>query len=927
MTPPDSTGLTSAFSSATDTASLFVNDAPVLTPANPSLGTVGNISPTTTSLDAFINNGTGTTTIVDPNQDAVVGGIALIGITGNGTWAYSIDGGQNFIDIDNSLSSASALLLPKDAQLRYTPSDSSETPTITYIAWDTTTGVPGEQVDLSQASSSGGATAFSADSDTATLTVRSAPTDISLDNSTIPDNTAIGSTVGTFSTTAPEGGTFTYALVDGTGSTDNSAFTVDPQTGILKSAITFNAGIKSSYTIRVRTTDQVGLSFEKSFTITLTDVTPPTVTINQQVGQTDPTHSASIYFVVKFTEPVTDFTAADVTLSGTAPGATVKKVTGSGTTYEVQVGGMTGSGSVIATIAAGKAHDAAGNANLASTSTDNTVQYIYNWATYAGTSKDDTFVFSPGTTPGTWLVKVNSTIWVVPASTEGITIDGLGGYDKVTVVGIANNQNLQIWPDHVTLGNFQLNFTNVESVSYSVGYLSCTTASTYQANDTVYMYAAAGSPGTKTFTASPTSAALAMSGYSISAMNFANVQAYIQPGNGDTATFTDSSGNDLFLVSPIGADLMRKGGGYEVSAWGFSNVNATASGGNDEVRFYGKSGATDTFVATSTGATYTNAAFVNKASGFDDVQAYIDPNNNSTATLMGTAGDDRSVTSPLGAQMFATGFQSSAWNFRHINVQSNGGNDSADMYGSSALGLAAADSFTGLPASASFSGSQYDRQVSNFSKVTAHGKAQDTAFFRDTASNPMSYTGNPNMSSAAGAGFNNIAKGFGSVQAYAVLGNGATATFNDSAGLDRYTASSLGASMVGSGFDNSAWNFGNITANSTGGHDVAYLYGSALGTNQLLADSLSANLSNTGFDNSASGFEKVNVYGNGGASDSATLDNAMIDTGLTNRPIDGSPYNHVLFLNNFDELFTTEKPNDSTPTPHAIDQVMSSYWP
>ena len=50
-------------------------------------------------------------------------------------------------------------------------------------------------------------------------------------------------------------------------------------------------------------------------------------------------------------------------------------VTGSGTTYNVAVSGMTGSGTVTATIAAGKAHDAAGNANSASTSTDNTVTY------------------------------------------------------------------------------------------------------------------------------------------------------------------------------------------------------------------------------------------------------------------------------------------------------------------------------------------------------------------------------------------------------------------------------------------------------------------------------------------------------------------------------------------------------------------------
>ena len=51
-------------------------------------------------------------------------------------------------------------------------------------------------------------------------------------------------------------------------------------------------------------------------------------------------------------------------------------MTGSGTTYNVAVSGMTGSGTVIATVAAGVAHDAVGNPNYASTTTDNTVSYV-----------------------------------------------------------------------------------------------------------------------------------------------------------------------------------------------------------------------------------------------------------------------------------------------------------------------------------------------------------------------------------------------------------------------------------------------------------------------------------------------------------------------------------------------------------------------
>jgi hypothetical protein len=114
-------------------------------------------------------------------------------------------------------------------------------------------------------------------------------------------------------------------------------------------------------------------------TITYTpDTTPPTVTINQASGQADPTNSSPINFTVVFSEPVSDFVTGDVTLTGDT-GATTATVTeiapNDGTTYNVAVSGMTSSGTVTASIAAGVAHDAAGNGNTASTFTDNSVTY------------------------------------------------------------------------------------------------------------------------------------------------------------------------------------------------------------------------------------------------------------------------------------------------------------------------------------------------------------------------------------------------------------------------------------------------------------------------------------------------------------------------------------------------------------------------
>ena len=103
------------------------------------------------------------------------------------------------------------------------------------------------------------------------------PTDISLSASAINENVAANSTVGNFSTTDVDAGnTFTYTLVAGTGSTDNASFNISGTGLRITNSPDFET--KSSYSIRVRTTDQGGLFFEKQFAITINDVaeTPAT---------------------------------------------------------------------------------------------------------------------------------------------------------------------------------------------------------------------------------------------------------------------------------------------------------------------------------------------------------------------------------------------------------------------------------------------------------------------------------------------------------------------------------------------------------------------------------------------------------------------------------------------------------------------------
>ena len=111
--------------------------------------------------------------------------------------------------------------------------------------------------------------------------VNESPTDITLSASSVAENMPVGTVVGTFTTTDPDvGDTFTYSLVAGTGDTDNASFTIVGNA--LQTAAIFDYDVKSSYSIRVQTTDSLGATFQKQFTITVTNVNePPTdITLN-----------------------------------------------------------------------------------------------------------------------------------------------------------------------------------------------------------------------------------------------------------------------------------------------------------------------------------------------------------------------------------------------------------------------------------------------------------------------------------------------------------------------------------------------------------------------------------------------------------------------------------------------------------------------
>lgn len=118
--------------------------------------------------------------------------------------------------------------------------------------------------------------------------VNHTPTAISLDNSSVAENQPPGAAVGSFSTTDPDtGGSFTYTLVSGNGSTDNGSFNISGSN--LITSTTFDYETTDSSSIRVRSTDQDGLWVEEQFIITITNVNDPPVALDDSATTTQNT--------------------------------------------------------------------------------------------------------------------------------------------------------------------------------------------------------------------------------------------------------------------------------------------------------------------------------------------------------------------------------------------------------------------------------------------------------------------------------------------------------------------------------------------------------------------------------------------------------------------------------------------------------------
>ncbi|NCB50252.1 MAG: hypothetical protein EOM54_00015 [Clostridia bacterium] len=204
---------TTAFSAVLETASISVtavNDAP-------ELDNNGDMTLTSVTEDATAPAGDTVAAIIasaggDRITDADTGsseGIAVTGLTGDGTWQYNTGGGWTAV---GTVSGTSALLLSDTASVRFVPTtgnNNAQTATMTFRAWDQTSGAQGTKVD---GSTNGGTTAFSTATETASMAVTAVNDAPVLDNSAAMTLTSV-----TEDATAPAGDTVAAVIASAGG--------------------------------------------------------------------------------------------------------------------------------------------------------------------------------------------------------------------------------------------------------------------------------------------------------------------------------------------------------------------------------------------------------------------------------------------------------------------------------------------------------------------------------------------------------------------------------------------------------------------------------------------------------------------------------------------------------------------------------------
>lgn len=285
------------------------------------------LAPVTASVAENSSNGTVVTTVVATGD---TNGLVYSIVSGNEASAFSIDANTGVISV----------------------ADSSKLDFETVTSFTLVVGVDDEDADTTL-------------DDTTTVTiavtdVNEAPTALSLTSQSINQSAGANAVVGSLSSVDADSTTFTYALVSGSGATDNDFFTISGTELVAKNPASLAAG---TYSVRISTWDGE-LTFEAPFAITIVDDVAPVAPTVSLAAASD-TGTSNSDGITMLSMPTLSGTAeANATIVVYANGTEVgQSLASGGGAWSFTFGTALAQGSHEITA---KAKDAAGNISLLS---------------------------------------------------------------------------------------------------------------------------------------------------------------------------------------------------------------------------------------------------------------------------------------------------------------------------------------------------------------------------------------------------------------------------------------------------------------------------------------------------------------------------------------------------------------------------------
>jgi hypothetical protein len=462
---------------------------------------------------------------------------------------------------------------------------------------------------------------------------------LALSPASVPEFRPVGTVVGTLSSTEPGSGhTFTYSLVSGAGSADNASFTVSGNQ--LLTADAFDSAAKSSYSIRVRSTDEANNTIEVSFTITVT--ADPNL---KRTGRTLAVSGTSGNDTFTFSPGAVRHS---LTLNGVnlaVDTASVDTITFNGGSDSVSLA-TTGSNNIVSLMPGGALLQGAGYR----VSVGGAAQV----SVYGGARDSAYFTDSPGSnsflaTPayayltGGGLTETASGFGYVHATSSG-------GSDRASLYDSAGGASFLATPTYAYLAGS--GFTDVVAGFPTV-------VANGAASDAAYLY---GSPaGGGVLIGTPAYSYLYGGGYFNEAVGFPRVIGNASSPSDLAFLYGASGGGNVFVGTPAYGYLT--GAGYFNDAVGFQRVTATAGAPSDAAYLYGAPG--NVFAATSANAYLYGAGYFNDAAGFHSVYGYS--GDAGRAYLLGTGTSaDTFVNAGVYAYLYGDAFFQLASGFASV---------------------------------------------------------------------------------------------------------------------------------------------------------------------------------------------------------------------------------------------------------------------